>query len=311
MLGTLFSSRGPIVRMTDLYPRSALGKILWYGVWAPINLIAAFLPLLSLNLLQFPSLLIRPFSKDLYRRYNRFIAYMVWGWWAWGIQRLIGLQVIITGDSVPNQENAIVIANHQGMADIIIMLILAAEKRCLGWVTWMAKAILRLVPGLGWGMAFLDTIFLKRNWADDHQHIKATFAHVTQDRVPIWLTMFPEGTRLRPKKLGMAQQFAQQQGLSIPRHVLIPRPKGFLASIEGLRQHAQAVYSLTIAYVGSAPSLLKLIRGEIPRAYMHVRRIPMNELPTDDAALTAWLRDDFQRRDNMLAAFYEGGCQSL
>ena len=149
------------MRINDLHSDSLLGRVFWRGVWGPINLVFAFAPLLTLNLLQFPSLLVLPFSKRLFRSYNRIPAALVWGWWAWGAQHLVGLKVHFSGDDVPEGENAVVICNHQGMGDILVLVCLALRKKRIGDLKWIVKDVLKYVPGLGWGMLFLECVFIK------------------------------------------------------------------------------------------------------------------------------------------------------
>lgn len=295
------------MKINALRREHGLAGFLWKTVWGPVNVILAFLPLLSLNLLQFPSLLLLPFSKKAFRRYNRGCAFVVWGWWAFGVRRLVGLEVTVAGDELPRGENAIVIGNHQGMADILLILCLALDKGSLSSATWMAKDVLKYVPGLGWGMAFLDTIFLRRNWMDDADTIKATFAKIVDNNVPIWLISFPEGTRSTVSKMQSSQAYAKSQGKLVTDHVLLPRPKGFAASVQGLRQHVTAVYSVTLGYEGSVPSLIEVMRGDVDRSHIHVRRFAISGLPEEEAALSEWLQAEFREKDKLLAHFYAAG----
>ena len=43
------------------------------------------------------------------------------GWWALMAERQTGIDVRITGDKVPFQENVFVTSNHQSVADIMVM----------------------------------------------------------------------------------------------------------------------------------------------------------------------------------------------
>jgi 1-acyl-sn-glycerol-3-phosphate acyltransferase len=132
----------------------------------------AFAPLAVLNLLQFPSLLVLPFSRKLYRAWNRGIAWLIWGWWAYSIEHIAGMKLTRSGDRLPDRENAIVISNHQSMADVIVIMALAKRHGRIADLRWLVKDIVKWVPGVGWGMVFLDCLFLKRNWADDEQKEK-------------------------------------------------------------------------------------------------------------------------------------------
>ena len=54
--------------------------------------------------------------------------------------------------------------------------------------------------------------------------------------------------------------------------MLIPRTKGFVASVEGLGDHLNAVYDFTIGYVDGVPSLWQYITGRVKQIHIHVRR---------------------------------------
>lgn len=296
------------MRINDFYPRSAPGLLIWRWIWGPISLAAAFVPLLCLNLLQFPSLLLLPFSKKLFRQYNRTAAWLVWGWWAWAVQRLIGLRVHVTGEVMGVSENTILIANHQGMGDILVLLCLALDKKRIGDIKWLVKDVLKYVPGLGWGMLFIECVFLKRSWSKDESKIVRAFSKFKTAQMPLWLIMFPEGTRLKPEKLKSSQTHAKEKGLEVFSHVLIPRTKGFYTALVGLRGYVQNVYSVTIAYPGTAtPSLVRLIRGDVKDVYCHVRKVPLSTIPEDPSGVGQWLLQDFTLKERLLSGFVQTG----
>ena len=53
---------------------------------------------------------------------------------------------------------------------------------------------------------------------------------------PVWVLLYPEGTRLSPEKLAASQEFAASRNLPILNHHLVPRTKGF--SFTGKRKYA-------------------------------------------------------------------------
>ncbi len=266
-----------------------------------------FCTLLLVNAVQMASLLVWPFSRAAFRRINRTCADRWWGLCVAGGRWAHGIDVVITGDDVPSGENAMVVCNHQAMPDITFLMFLAIAKQRLGDMKYFVKKQLAWVPGVGWGMLFLDCIFIARNWASDADTIRQTFARINDGKVPIWLISFSEGTRLTAAKLAAAQAFARERGLREPRHVLVPRPKGFSASIQGLRGHLDAVYDVTIGYVGGVPSLWQYTRGLAPRAHMHVRRFPIGALPEGADELAEWLRERFHEKDELLDGYYRTG----
>lgn len=266
-----------------------------------------FVTLILFNLLQVASLVILPFSKAAFRRFNRWCANTWWGWCVIGAERINGTEIVITGEDVPARENALVIANHQQMPDIPVIMKLAKTKDRLGDLKFFVKKQLKWVPGMGWGMQFLDCLFIDRDWASDREHIGRTFARLVDNRVPVWLVSFVEGTRATEGKLASSREFARSRGLSEMQHVQVPRTKGFAASVEGLRHHAAAVYDLTIGYEHGVPNLWQFIRGLVGRIHLHVRRFPLGDLPWDEEGLREWLLARFMEKDRLLDHFYRCG----
>jgi 1-acyl-sn-glycerol-3-phosphate acyltransferase len=266
-----------------------------------------FSTLIAFNGVQTLSLGLKLLSARRFREFNRWAADTWWGWCVTGSEKLHGVQIEVTGDDVPMRENAVVIANHQQMPDITFLMVWARQKDRLGDMKWMVKDIIKWVPGVGWGMAFIDCIFIKRDWAADHDSIERTFSRLTDNEVPVWLLSFPEGTRVSPDKVARSREYARAQGIAPLEHVLVPRTKGFVASVAGLRRHATAIYDVTIGYERGVPTLWQYIKGFAPRAHLHVRRFPIADLPTDDAGLATWLQQRFQEKDRLLERFYRDG----
>jgi 1-acyl-sn-glycerol-3-phosphate acyltransferase len=263
--------------------------------------------LMLANLLQMLSLVIYPFSRHAFRKVNRTVAHCWWGLCVLWAEHLHRIKPVFSGDDVPDAENAIVVANHQQMPDIVALMMFAWRKKRLGDLKWFVKDVIKYVPGVGWGMIFLDCIFLKRAWDKDENRIRATFSRFLRDRIPVWLVSFPEGTRITPSKLAKAQEFSRGRGEWIPQRVLVPRARGFAASVLGMREHITAVYDVTIGYPGRIPTLGELISSFNSQIHIHVRRHPIASLPKDQGELGAWITDRFKDKDRLLEAFTRQG----
>ena len=148
--------------------------------------------ILGINLLQCASLILRPISRHLFRRINRNLA----GFW-WGqcvlLAEVAGVEAVFTGDPIPDGENTVLLCNHQSMADIPFVFFLAKRAGRIGDMKWYVKDILKWVPGIGWGMFFLDCIFVKRSWHKDKASIERTFRTLTNDKVPAMVVCFMKG----------------------------------------------------------------------------------------------------------------------
>lgn len=263
--------------------------------------------LLLLNATQTLSTALLPVSPRSFRAFNRWVADRWWGWCVTLAQRMNGTRLVVTGDDVPPRENAIVVLNHQDMPDITFLMDFARSKGRLGDLKWIVKDPIKYVPGVGWGMLFLDCVFVKRNWAADARSIEQTFAKLCSHDIPVWLVSFSEGTRLTPEKLARSQAHARERGLPEPRHVLVPRTKGFVATVQGLRSHVDAVYDATLGYEMGVPTLWQFTKGYVRRAHLHVKRYPIATLPADVDRLAGWLLDRFGEKDELLEHFYRHG----
>ena len=122
-------------------------------------------------------------------------------------------------------------------------------------------------------------------------------------RVLQYITLFqPPKTRLTAAKLKASQAYAAKTGVAAPQHVLLPRPKGFVASVQGLRSHVRAVYSLTLIYDQPTPSLVTMVRGDVKRVRLHIKRTEISSMPTSEQDLASWLNADFSRKDALIGA---------
>lgn len=274
---------------------------------ATAMLAVGFGTLLPFNLLQLLSLVLLPFSRHAFRAFNRWCADTWWGWCVTGAEWINGTRVIFTGDDVPMREDAMLIANHQQMPDITAIMKFCKTKDRLGDMKYFVKKQLKWVPGLGWGMQFLDCLFIDRDWTSDQEKIRRTFDRLVSGEVPVHLVSFVEGTRFSLAKLRDAQAYARTHGLPVPRHTLVPRSKGFAASIEGLRSHITTVYDLTIGYENGVPSLWQYIEGLVTRIHVHVRRFPIEDLPHSADDLREWLLARWEEKNALFDHYYETG----
>ena len=276
------------------------------AVALPVTVVG-FVSLLAFNVLQLLSLALLPLSRTTFRRFNRWCADTWWGWCVSTARRLNGTELVVSGDVVPPRENAIVVANHQQMPDITTIMTFARTKDRLGDLKFFVKKALKWVPGVGWGMQFINCLFVDRDWTSDRETIRRTFATLVEEQIPTWLVTFVEGTRATPEKIAHSQAFARERGLAVLEHVLLPRTKGFVAAVRGLGDHVAAVYDLTIGYAEGVPTLWQYIRGSVRRIHLHVRRFPVEDLPRPEEEIGSWLHQRFAEKDQLLDHFYATG----
>jgi 1-acyl-sn-glycerol-3-phosphate acyltransferase len=274
---------------------------------ALVIIVPGFISLLVFNLAQTASLLLLPFSRPAFRRFNRWSANTWWGACVVASQRLNGSRIVTSGDELPSGENALILANHQQMPDILALMMLARSRGHLGDLRFFVKHALKWVPGIGWGMQFIGCPFLRRDWTRDRESVRRTFGTLVRERIPVWLVSFAEGTRVTPEKLVANAEWAASRDLPATRHVLIPRTKGFVATIEGLGGHLDAVYDVTIGYEDGVPTLWQFITGAVHRIHLHLRRFPIDDLPRSEDGLRDWLFACYRAKDELLESYYTTG----
>ena len=272
-----------------------------------VALLVLLSTLFAFNGMQVASLAIKPFSLRAFRAINRWGANTWWGWCDLWSEHLWGIRVTISGDDVPVGENAVVILNHQEMSDIVVLFRFARRKERLGDLKWFVKDKLKYVPGIGWGMLFLDCLFIKRDWTDDQDYIRSIFEKILKNLVPVWIVSFVEGTRLTPAKIERSKKYAKKQGHTPLSHLLLPRTKGFVATVQSLTGHVDAVYDVTIGYVGGVPTLWQWAKGYVRHINLHVRRFPLSELPREIDEIGTWLIKRFEEKDRLLDHYYRHG----
>nr|CAD1837703.1 unnamed protein product [Ananas comosus var. bracteatus] len=250
--------------------------------------------------------LIRPFSKSLYRRINKFLAELLWLQLVWLVDWWAGVKVQLYADSETFQsmgkEHALLISNHRSDIDWLVGWILAERSGCLGSTLAVMKKSSKFLPVIGWSMWFTEYLFLERSWAKDENTLKLGLQRLNDFPIPFWLALFVEGTRFTPAKLLAAQEYAASQGLPIPRNVLIPRTKGFVSAVSIMRSFVPAIYDVTVAIPKDQrpPTMLGILKRQSSVVHVHIKRHAMSDLPKTDDAVSQWCKDIFVAKDALL-----------
>lgn len=256
--------------------------------------------LLLANLIQCSAIVLLPFSKKAFRKVNGQVARCWWSMTAWCAENIQGVKIEIRGEPIPDHENALLIVNHRGLIDPLALLCLGYRHKRLQDMKYFVKDVLKFVPGVGWGLYFLDNIFLRREWTKDKASIEKTFHKIRKERIPIWLVAFVEGTRRTEKKLKASQEYALLKKMTPLKHLLTPRRKGFVATIAGLRSHLHAIYDVTLVYEKTHPTLLDPVLGRLGTVTIYLRRYDISTLPHSDRDLGNWLTQLFVEKDEII-----------
>ncbi|RVX21120.1 1-acyl-sn-glycerol-3-phosphate acyltransferase PLS1 isoform X2 [Vitis vinifera] len=256
---------------------------------------------LVVNLIQVAFyILVRPMSKNLYRRINKVVVELLWLELIWLIDWWAGVKVeVFAADSetfeLMGKEHSLVICNHRSDIDWLVGWVLAQRSNCLGSTLAVMKKSLKFLPIIGWSMWFSDYVFVERSWAKDERTLKWGLERLEDFPRPFWLALFVEGTRFTHTKLSAARQYAISSDLPIPSNVLIPRTKGFVAAVTHIRSFVPAVYDITVAVPRDQPSptMLRILSGQSSVVNLYIKRHTIQELPVTDAGIAQWCKDTF------------------
>lgn len=161
------------------------------------------------------------------------------------------------------------------------------------------------------------------NIADREQlfRLLRSFAHSAGlSNHPVHFLSFPEGwcvhkNMSKTRILQKSNEFAQKESRPQLKHLLLPRTRGFNASLECLREANPVVYDVTLAYEGyngslhpsehlSLTTLWTILRRKTPTdMYVRVKRHSLEEVLQD----ASWLDKKWQEKDRLLSHFARHG----
>ena len=170
----------------------------------------------------------------------------------------------------------------------------------LGNCKAFAKESLKYVPILGWAGRLADNVYLARNLEKERSRMKNNLSELVGYPSPIWLFLFPEGTRFTAEKQKASQKFAESRGLPKLEHHLTPRTKGFTFTLSNLDRSKMSLYDFTlVAGLGDSapPTVTSLIFGRRTEATVVIRKISLDKVPAGEKEGGEWMMDLFKEKD--------------
>jgi 1-acyl-sn-glycerol-3-phosphate acyltransferase len=170
------------------------------------------------------------------------------------------------------------------------------------------KKVFKYIPFVGWIGMLVGNIPLSRSWNKD----KVVIANALTDRVINWpppnhICLYPEGTRLTNQKLQAAQKFARDNGLVELRHLLQPRVKGFIYTLQQLRDLGYTyIIDITAVPTPRAMDFKELFMGKFHTTHAHVTVMKMKNLPESAEEIKIWLRNQWVQKDALIQARKDG-----
>lgn len=140
------------------------------------------------------ALLLRLFSIHYSRKVTSYLFGLWLALWPFLFEKINKTKVIFSGDTVPERERVLLIANHRTEVDWMYLWDLALRKGCLGYIKYVLKSSLMKLPIFGWGFHVLEFIAVERKWEIDEPIMQQMLSTFMDPVDPLWLAVFPEGT---------------------------------------------------------------------------------------------------------------------
>lgn len=137
---------------------------------------------------------LRFFSVHYSRKASSFLFGLWLALWPFLFEKINKTKVIFSGETVPEKERVLLIANHRTEVDWMYLWDLALRKGCLGCIKYVLKSSLMKLPIFGWGFHIFEFISVERKWEVDESIMRKMLSTFTNPLDPLWLAVFPEGT---------------------------------------------------------------------------------------------------------------------
>ncbi|CAM4922463.1 unnamed protein product [Rotaria socialis] len=262
-----------------------------------------------------PHHMYRLFDDYLYSLYQKSVLFFFEHW--------VNTKIYFHGDYqevIKRKENVLFISNHQSSVDWIVANMLAARQDSLGHIRYILKDDLKWIPLYGFYFQQHGCIYVRRNDKGDLERVEKGIQQIKSNGLPIWLVIFPEGTRYNPVKnqdaLERSRQFAKQKGIPPFDNVLYPRTGATVAAINALKDKLNAVYDVTVMYSSTydtnrrirlaAASMAEYLQCQTKELHIHIKRIPIDLIPSGtNEQISNWLYQRFIIKENLLKHFYD------
>ncbi|KAK7082972.1 hypothetical protein SK128_001968 [Halocaridina rubra] len=272
-------------------------------------------------------------DDKLYSLYQRLVLFF--------FETCTRIEVVLYGDAldvIKKRESVLYLANHQSTVDWIVADMVALRCGSLGHLRYVMKDTLQMIPLYGMYFYAHGCIYVKRGKFNQGKMVGA-LEYLKNPKIPTWLVIFPEGTRYypaQPKVIEKSEEYARDNNLQgshfqrplqnghntrekeiiskpVLKHHLVPKVKGTWLVTERLHEKFDAIYDISVFYEGSvseegirgnAPQLIGVLMGKCKKIHIHVRRIPMCEVPQEEEKLKMWLHNMYVEKDQLAENFF-------
>lgn len=220
------------------------------------------------------------------------------------------VEIRITGERI-TADSAVIISNHQSLADHIVLAHLAQSASInsvprVNFFTWFS---LWNIPSI---RLMLNMIACDENWELTKSMALALFKKVSLSDIPEWIVVFPEVNIWTPTSAYLQRLQSLKYYLPQYDHLLYPRFSAINSAVTMAKTSGRHkflnVYDVTISYPqASAPTLARFFCSADPiRVFVHVRISPISSIPSKRSKIEAWLERRWLEKDKRLARMRPG-----
>ncbi|XP_069979198.1 1-acyl-sn-glycerol-3-phosphate acyltransferase epsilon isoform X5 [Penaeus vannamei] len=249
-------------------------------------------------------------DDKLYSLYQRLVLFF--------FETCTNLEVVLYGDAVEalkKRESVLYLANHQSTVDWLVADMVSVRGGSLGHLRYVMKNTLQLIPLYGHYFYTHGCIYVRRGKFNQGKMVEA-LDYLKHPKIPTWLVIFPEGTRYypgNPSVIRKSEEYARDHNLPVLKHHLVPKTRGTWLVTKQLHDKLDAVYDVSVFYEGTvneqgirgnAPQLIGFLMGKCKKVHIHIRRIPMSEVPREEEKLGEWMIKLYQDKDELAENFF-------
>jgi 1-acyl-sn-glycerol-3-phosphate acyltransferase len=216
-----------------------------------------------------------------------------------GGKRIFALELDLAGADCVTGAPVLLLMRHASVADTVFPHVLAANRKGMT-LRFVLKKELLWDPCIDVVGNRIRNVFVDRSGLESRKNIDAVQRLAAGLKHLEGLVIFPEGTRFHPSKLKRAVEKWRLSGdtalyerAARMKHVLPPRPGGFLALLEACRR-MDLVFCAHTGLEGAA-TFRHLWKGDLIGKTVHVRfhKIAATDVPENDRDALIWLYEEW------------------
>jgi len=291
--------------------------LLWTIGWLVMGLIINLIQLIL-------SVTLGQISRSKFREINFYLVSCIYGYlvclldW-WSASQVVVLcdqemYQVLSGQSGKSQEmgHCLCTMNHHTELDWLYCWKVALGAGRIGNCRAFAKDVLKWLPVIGWSSYLSEDVYLARQWDKDQTRVIKSIKQIENFPSPVWLFLFPEGTRITPEKLVASQEFSASRGLPRLEHHLMPRTKGFSFTLSKAENISTLIDMTVIPADDDVPLTLEsLLCGRQTKSIIVVRKFDLSDLPRGENEAGEWLINLFKQKDEIISTYQSGNLESL